>query len=424
MRVGIWCDYGFTLEPSEGIGVFVANLAKGIIEASADAEILLVPHPNKSKVLNPIVDQGNGRIKVAQRLSSSWIQRKAARRICKSFDRMAHWIAKAHLPESTLLRSLQVALASPAAAAEIVELEKRCDVWLVPYVGTDQKFNNPTVVAVHDLVAFHFPATVRPHQLQSLKRMVSTQVKQADRLACMSEFIRQNDLLDILQAKPSETAVVRPAVPNFGPVTESEATDLSSLGIEQPFIFYPAAFRTYKNHRLLVETLGHLRKNKELWPMQMVFTGIRSCPRWLRAYIKECRAETEVVCLGKVSAEMLSRLYRSAFATVVPSLYEQGSFPIMEAIHYGCPAVCSDIPSLREQFGDMGAAMLFFDPHSPKNLVEQLAHVGENRRHVIRGQQAAFAKFATRTWSDAAQEWLEVFEQAMGSRNTVPAKAA
>ena len=37
IRIGIWCDYGVTLTPTEGIGVFVYNLVAGLLELDESA---------------------------------------------------------------------------------------------------------------------------------------------------------------------------------------------------------------------------------------------------------------------------------------------------------------------------------------------------------------------------------------------------
>ena len=54
IKLGIWCDYGVTLEPSEGIGVFVANLVQGLIEQPSIDQILLVSKEKQEQLLDPL----------------------------------------------------------------------------------------------------------------------------------------------------------------------------------------------------------------------------------------------------------------------------------------------------------------------------------------------------------------------------------
>jgi hypothetical protein len=54
IKLGIWCDYGITLEPSEGIGVFVANLVQGLIEQPSIERIVLVSKEGQESLLDPL----------------------------------------------------------------------------------------------------------------------------------------------------------------------------------------------------------------------------------------------------------------------------------------------------------------------------------------------------------------------------------
>ena len=117
--------------------------------------------------------------------------------------------------------------------------------------------------------------------------------------------------------------------------------------------------------------------------------------------------------LGKVTRSELESLYRNAYATVVPSLYEQGSFPLMESLHFGCPILSSDIPSLREQLQAMGSSALFFDPRSVQSLVQSLRELSLDRQGKLKEQLEGFRAMQARTWDDVAKEWCAVFDRAL-----------
>ena len=54
IKLGIWCDYGVTLEPTEGIGVFVANLVEGLLGQPSMEKILLVSKEGQEQLLEPL----------------------------------------------------------------------------------------------------------------------------------------------------------------------------------------------------------------------------------------------------------------------------------------------------------------------------------------------------------------------------------
>jgi glycosyltransferase involved in cell wall biosynthesis len=464
-RVGIWCDYNGTLEASEGIGVFAHNLARGVARLPDGPQVALCIRPGDEHLVADTVAHGQGRIEIAAPPRPSywarfyrrhlkrwtrrceWLTQRIAPRLTRVESRVERLTARIRTPKSTtplllipLLSAVTLArllpnlalrfglrLLSALARRASAELEHRktndgneaqaiiesCDVWLIPYVGLDVKFTRPTVVTIHDLVFCHYPETVPAKHLPQLRDLVTRVAHQSTVAACMSQFIRQNDLVGVLGLGEEKIRVVRPAAPrDFGSPGDLDQASRKYPVLRQKFIFYPAAFRAYKNHSALVDALRlvHDAGSDEL---QLVFTGIHETPAPLGKLIASLGLSDHVHILGKVEREHLAVFYRHAQATIVPSHYEQGSFPIMEAIHWGCPVACSRIPSLVELFAPMANAMLFFDPNSPRELADTIRHICRQRDETVASQQSASQKMFERTWTDAAHDWLAVFQDAI-----------
>jgi glycosyltransferase involved in cell wall biosynthesis len=76
---------------------------------------------------------------------------------------------------------------------------------------------------------------------------------------------------------------------------------------------------------------------------------------------------------GHVENEQeLSRLYQGARLLLFPSFYEASPLPPVEAMHFGCPVVASDIPSMTERCGD---AAQYCDPASVESIVNAAAAI-------------------------------------------------
>lgn len=414
MKIGIWCDYSFTLGPSEGIGVFVDNLARGMLQADPECELVMKCNHRDWRVMQPLVDAGAGRVQVDCGWRPSFVERKVAK-VARKLARLTngpqeqrpirwgqHFFGKVH--EIFTARQIR----------KQTKTIDRCDVWLVPYVGLDMAFSKPYVVAVHDLVCYHFPDMMSPSKLREFMGIAKRLVDRSKLVACMANFIRDNDIRGVLGVEEDRIRVIKPAVPKDIMEIDPDApaallSDIDPRLRAGRYLFYPSAFRTYKNHELLVEALGALHNRGERdW--QVVFTGIRSCPVRLSDLAKRLGVEASVLCLGKVSRDHLYSLYQSAFATVVPSRYEQGSFPIMEAIACGCPAIASDIPALREQFEELGEAMLYFNPDSFAELLDRIATVAISPREHADRQRALFDAMRQNSWESAGQKWLKVLD--------------
>jgi glycosyltransferase involved in cell wall biosynthesis len=289
-----------------------------------------------------------------------------------------------------------------------------CDVWLIPSVRLRHSLTFPSVLVIHDLVHVHYPDAVPDDVREELHRVARPRAVEATLCACMSSFIRDTDLLGVLQLDPGKVRLVRPAAPaDFPQISLEEAARLKPGRLTRPYLFYPAAFRTYKNHGALVEALRVLRDRHGEDRFDLVFTGIHPLPKNLALQIKVSGLQDRVHILRCVDRVTLGALYRCALATVVPSLYEQGSFPIYEALHWGCPVACSDIPSLREQCRSMGDAMIYFDPLDAEDLARTILTIRDNRETILDRQQCAGKALWQRTWTDAARDWLAVFREAV-----------
>ena len=58
----------------------------------------------------------------------------------------------------------------------------------------------------------------------------------------------------------------------------------------------------------------------------------------------------------------LQQLYANAEAIVCPSIYEGFGLPVLEALEFSKPIICSDLESFREIAGE---AAVYFDPGDP-----------------------------------------------------------
>ena len=93
-----------------------------------------------------------------------------------------------------------------------------------------------------------------------------------------------------------------------------------------------------------------------------------------------------VTITGFVPDAHLPAFYRCALAYACPTLYEGFGLPLLEAMQFGLPIVCSDTSSLPEL---VGSAALKFDPHSVPSIAAALSTVLSRQRvtkHLGRGR--------------------------------------
>src|SRR5207253_1840082 len=277
-----------------------------------------------------------------------------------------------------------------------------CDVWLIPSVRLHHRLAFPSVLVIHDLVHIYYPDAVPPWDVEELEQLVPARSTEATICACMSGFIRDHDLLGTLGLNPEKVRMIRPAPPSDTLEPSAEPAGLvKSAALNRPYLFYPSAFRSYKNHALLIQALRLLRDKHRENHLDVVFTGIHSVPHELRRNIRECALQDRVHVLGCVDRGELDTLYRNALATILPSLYEEVCFPVYEALERGCPVALSRIPALVEQYEDMGDTLLYFDPNDAEDLARTILRIRDDRNGIRTRQQAVAGALRARTWKHA-----------------------
>jgi glycosyltransferase involved in cell wall biosynthesis len=416
MRIGIWCAYGETLRPAEGIGVFTHALALGLAALPAVERVVLAVHAGDEPLVAETAVAGRGRIEVASLRRLPWLDRWRWKLLRRRHRRLSDAIASGgDGPLEARRAAVERAIGRVFARQRLEpsQLAATCDVWLLPHVAVERPFAAATVVVVHDMVPLHFPEMIKAGDRASFRRRSQRIVERSTLVGTMSRTIRDVDIVGLLGCPADKVRVVPPAVPDDLGIPVDSATLERLLPVTAgPFLLYPAAYRPYKNHARLVEALASLRRSGHP-RLELVFTGFGPLPDELARLVAASGLDGAVHAVGSVDRSVLAGLYRAASATVVPSLYEQGSFPVMEALRCGCPVAVSDIPSLRESFAGLGDAVPFFDPSSPDAIAACVAELLADPERARARQRAAIAAAPLRSWDDAAAEWFDVLAEAV-----------
>ena len=102
----------------------------------------------------------------------------------------------------------------------------------------------------------------------------------------------------------------------------------------------------------------------------MICTGAKSdfYPT-IKSEIEKLGLEEYIIFTDFLPEEEFLVLLKKARLVVVPTLYEAGSYPLMEAMVYNVPVICSNVTSLPEQIGD---ERFIFDPHNIAQMADKM----------------------------------------------------
>jgi glycosyltransferase involved in cell wall biosynthesis len=104
--------------------------------------------------------------------------------------------------------------------------------------------------------------------------------------------------------------------------------------------------------------------------------------------------------LGAVDDARLCELYRTATATIYPSLYEGFGLPVLDSLRHGAAVLCSANSSLLEFEGD---GVYFLDPRNPETFDLAWEQFQSCERAPFRPDLERRC-----TWANFAQELLEL----------------
>lgn len=235
----------------------------------------------------------------------------------------------------------------------------------------------PLIITMHDVQELRFPEFFSPREraLRALYHWWS--VQEAEKVIVSYSHVK-DDLVKYFQIEP-EKVYICPIPLNFA-LSSSDSTICEEVKqkyrLNSKYLLYPAQTWPHKNHIGLLQALAYLRNNKGLTP-QLICTGQQNSHySEIQKEIKKLNLELQVNFLGLVTDEELAALYKMSSAVVIPTLYEAGSFPLMEAINYRVPVICARVTSLPETIGDL---RFTFDPTDPIDMASLIQAVLTDR---------------------------------------------
>ena len=221
-----------------------------------------------------------------------------------------------------------------------------------------------------------FPEVSRRGEWERRHHLYTRHVLKATRIIVPNEAGREQ-VLRYFPVRPNRILTLPHPTPAFALEGAGERdfdAVLKRLGVDPPYLFYPAQYWPHKNHAAVLAALDELNARPETF--KLVCAGSdKGALTHVRTLARKLGVEAQVRFLGFVETSELVALYRGAYALVYLSYFGPENLPPLEALALGCPVVCADVPGAREQ---LGSASLFVSPSHPPALAEALRSLGDD----------------------------------------------
>jgi glycosyltransferase involved in cell wall biosynthesis len=256
--------------------------------------------------------------------------------------------------------------------------------------------NMKTVITVPDMIHEMYPRMFSDKGITSyFKRKCC---ERAGTIIAISNTTK-NDLVRLFGIESAKIQVIY-----LANALEGVSPDLKEKPAVPNYILYVGDRHGYKNFMGLIYAYAHSERIKKSFFL-VCFGGGEFSPNE-KNEIRLLGLDKHLIQING-NDRKLALYYQNARALVYSSLYEGFGLPLLEAMSYRCPIICSDAGSLAETAGN---AAIYFDPKIPDSiqvtleeslfndgLLKETAHEGIKRNRLF-------------SWEKCAQETLNVYK--------------
>lgn len=272
----------------------------------------------------------------------------------------------------------------------------------------------PVIISMHDVQQFHFPEFFTPLEriYKSINYYIS--ISEAEHVIVSYNHVK-NDLLKYFESVKNKVTVCPVPIDEdwAADTPETPAEELrEKYQIPETFILTPAATWEHKNHISVLEALLLLKQEgkKIFW----VSTGHKtSFFSKLEEKVEKMGLNDQVKFTGVVPDADLKGLYRIAKLVVIPTLYEAGSGPLIEAMRYGTPVICSNVTSLPDT---IGCNDFMFDPLDKSRIAELIREALNNDDFLEKNKANSIKRIQSLTVNNYQKEFIFAYRQAISAK--------
>lgn len=226
-------------------------------------------------------------------------------------------------------------------------------------------------------------------------------INRADRIVASSgatlDVLRRLADAGVLSELPSAAAV--PLAHEYRAAGNRPSIELP----QEPYLLVVGPQTGRKNIEIVFDAMALLASTSRKMP-KLVLAGADR-PRTRKCLLKPAysRIRSRVEFFVDPDHSDLEHLYRNALAVVLPSKIEGWGLPAAEALWLQTPAICAEIPVLREV---CGSKAFYFDPCSAEQLTDIISGLmSGTARSPAKGLQAS-REPDLRTWRTVADDLL------------------
>lgn len=275
----------------------------------------------------------------------------------------------------------------------------------IPHYNIPLLYTGKMLVTVHDIFHLAMPQFVKRIDKKIYARTVFNAVARKAEAVVADSYFTKKELIKYTNIIPEKVKVI------YCGVDEYWKTPLyNTKSIQQtPYILYVGNVKPHKNLPMLIKAFVKLYHDI---PHRLVIVGKKEGFITVDKLVFNLAKQyaDHIQFTGYISNEQLKNYYHYADLLVFPTLYEGFGLPPLEAMAAGCPRIlCSDIPVLKEVYGD---SVQYFDHSSEKDLANKIRQILNQKP--IKSDKNFIDQY---TWENTGKKYLELMKKMIERKN-------
>jgi len=281
-------------------------------------------------------------------------------------------------------------------------MKNKPDILFVPSYTIPQTHPAKTIVTIHGLEYKYFPECYSIKERLFLELNTLFSIKWSSKIIVPSESTKR-DLIKFYGVEDSKIKVVYHGVRS----QKFIKSKVHKVKNNEFNILFVGRLEKRKNIVNLIKAFEVFKKSYELraTSYKLILVGKAGFGfQEIKKAIQESFFSKDIILKNYISEAEKDELYKKADLFVLPSFYEGFGLPILEAMSYGVPVICSNNSSLPEVAGD---AALLVDPNNIQEISEAMSKVFNDdlRNKMIK---KGFENVERFSWEKCARETMNV----------------